>query len=78
MILIGTCLYLPQHISFLITRAWFYYQGDPEAAKDAVVATISSTAGDRFRDVIETARAAAKVASASSAVGAASEATKEL
>jgi hypothetical protein len=32
MIVIAMTLYLPQHITFLTNRAWFYYNGD-EAAK---------------------------------------------
>jgi hypothetical protein len=28
MILIAASLYLPQHIAFLTSRAWFYYHGD--------------------------------------------------
>lgn len=33
MVLIAACLYLPQHISFITNRAWFYYHGeDPTAA----------------------------------------------
>lgn len=28
MLIIAGTLYLPQHISFLTSRAWFYYNGD--------------------------------------------------
>jgi hypothetical protein len=28
MIIIAATLYLPQHITFLTNRAWFYYNGD--------------------------------------------------
>lgn len=42
MILIGSFLYLPQHINFLINRAWFYWHGD-----DAGFAE-SATAGKEF------------------------------
>jgi hypothetical protein len=35
MIIIAMTLYLPQHITFLTNRAWFYYNGD-ESAKVAV------------------------------------------
>ncbi|KAG9236609.1 hypothetical protein BJ875DRAFT_455934 [Amylocarpus encephaloides] len=28
MIIIAMTLYLPQHITFLTSRAWFYYNGD--------------------------------------------------
>ena len=28
MIIIAMTLYLPQHITFLTNRAWFYYNGD--------------------------------------------------
>ncbi|ESZ92294.1 hypothetical protein SBOR_7334 [Sclerotinia borealis F-4128] len=35
MIIIAMTLYLPQHITFLTNRAWFYYNGD-ESAKYAL------------------------------------------
>ncbi|THV47449.1 hypothetical protein BGAL_0310g00120 [Botrytis galanthina] len=35
MIIIAMTLYLPQHITFLTSRAWFYYNGD-ESAKSAL------------------------------------------
>lgn len=35
MIIIAMTLYLPQHITFLTNRAWFYYNGD-ESAKSAL------------------------------------------
>jgi len=38
MIIIAMTLYLPQHITFLTNRAWFYYNGD-EAAKTALTST---------------------------------------
>jgi hypothetical protein len=62
MILIAACLYLPQHIAFLINRAWFYYQGDQEskdALSSSVAETVAGTVGDRLRAVVETARAQA-------------------
>ncbi|KFY23377.1 hypothetical protein V491_02565 [Pseudogymnoascus sp. VKM F-3775] len=62
MVLIAGCLYLPQHINFLINRAWFYYQGDADS-KDAITSsvaeTVATTAGDRLRAIVETARASA-------------------
>lgn len=41
---IATVLYLPHHLQFIISRAWFYMHGD---AQDAgfVVQTVSSTLG---------------------------------
>jgi hypothetical protein len=33
MVLIAACLYLPQHISFITNRAWFYYHGEDPTAK---------------------------------------------
>lgn len=66
MILIAGCLYLPQHIAFLITRGWFYYQGDPvskDAVSSSVAESVSGVAGQRFRDIVETARAQATSAS---------------
>ena len=38
MIVIALTLYLPQHLTFLTSRAWFYYNG-PESAKAAVEVT---------------------------------------
>ena len=32
MIIIAISLYLPEHITRLFTRAWFYYAGDENAA----------------------------------------------
>ncbi|KFY00889.1 hypothetical protein O988_03034, partial [Pseudogymnoascus sp. VKM F-3808] len=65
MVLIAGCLYLPQHITFLINRAWFYYQGDADS-KDALstsaAETLVGTVGDRLRAVVETARASAATA----------------
>lgn len=65
MVLIAGCLYLPQHINFLINRAWFYYQGDADS-KDAITSsvaeTVATTAGDRLRAIVETARASAATA----------------
>jgi hypothetical protein len=59
MVLIAACLYLPQHISFVTNRAWFYYHGeDPTAAKlvpTGAGATITEAVG---RAVTQTAKAA--------------------
>ena len=76
MILIACSLYLPHHIAFLITRAWFYYQGDAVAASDPAVVEgaiesvlesgkevlkgSATSAGERLRGVVETAVAAAR------------------
>ncbi|KAM3071935.1 hypothetical protein ACMFMF_007332 [Clarireedia jacksonii] len=38
MIVIAMTLYLPQHITFLTNRAWFYYNGD-ESAKSALTSS---------------------------------------
>lgn len=65
MVLIAGCLYLPQHITFLMNRAWFYYQGDGDS-KDALSSSVSeavaTTVGDRLRAIVETARASAATA----------------
>lgn len=45
---IATVLYLPHHLQFIISRAWFYMHGDAQdagAAAAAVVETVSSTLG---------------------------------
>lgn len=70
MILIACSLYLPHHIAFLITRAFFYYQGDAIAAADpaiveaalehgrealsTAVRASASSAGDKLREVVHT------------------------
>lgn len=37
LVTIATALYLPQHILFIWTRAWFYLNGEcPDAANQAV------------------------------------------
>jgi hypothetical protein len=41
MIIIAMTLYLPQHITFLTNRAWFYYNGD-ESTKGAVKSVIEN------------------------------------
>ncbi|PQE16556.1 Small subunit of serine palmitoyltransferase-like protein [Rutstroemia sp. NJR-2017a BBW] len=49
MIVIAMTLYLPQHITFLTNRAWFYYNGDESArsvltsASPVVVETVKET-----------------------------------
>ncbi|KFZ07129.1 hypothetical protein V501_06753 [Pseudogymnoascus sp. VKM F-4519 (FW-2642)] len=65
MVLIAGCLYLPQHITFLMNRAWFYYQGDgdsKDALSSSVSETVATTVGDRLRAIVETARASAATA----------------
>lgn len=43
---IATVLYLPHHLQFIISRAWFYMHGDAQdAGASAVVQTVSSTLG---------------------------------
>ena len=32
MIMIAACLYLPEHITTVASRAWFYYAGDETAS----------------------------------------------
>lgn len=32
MIIIAASLYLPEHITTILSRAWFYYAGDEQAA----------------------------------------------
>ncbi|KAK1835422.1 hypothetical protein QBC39DRAFT_341340 [Podospora conica] len=42
---IATVLYLPHHLQFIISRAWFYMHGDAPAAAAAAAQTVSSTLG---------------------------------
>lgn len=73
MVLIACALYLPHHIAFLITRAYFYWQGDAITAADpalvdAAIDTVieggksvmlesMTSAGERFKAAVETAMA---------------------
>jgi len=69
MIVVACSLYLPQHITFLANRAWFYYFGDDEAVPNSGSAKAVTTAlgnaaastsvevGRRLRDAVESARA---------------------
>jgi hypothetical protein len=41
MIIIALTLYLPQHLTFLTKRAWFYYNG-PDSAKMIVQSVVES------------------------------------
>ncbi len=51
MILIAAILYLPQHISFITNRAWFYYHGeDPKSVAGITTSATKPT-------VMETAKA---------------------
>jgi len=43
MILIAASLYLPQHINFLLNRAWFYWHGDDTTSNELTNAAIKST-----------------------------------
>lgn len=60
MILIAASLYLPQHIHFIINRAWFYWHGDDAsfgnstigAGKD-VVQNTSTLMADMAKETIE-------------------------
>lgn len=42
MVIIAMTLYLPQHITFLTNRAWFYYHGDDGVA-EALVERVKET-----------------------------------
>ena len=39
MIIIAASLYLPEHITTMLSRAWFYYAGDEAAAAGAGMGT---------------------------------------
>lgn len=80
---IATFLYLPQHILFLINRAWFYAHGDSvdvlEMTKDAVqtLAGSAEDAAEALADASETlSGGAAEVAG--SVTGAIAEAATEM
>lgn len=65
MILIAASLYLTQHISFLTSRAWFYYHGDETSkyvtpmAERLAVSTVT-----KLKDVVETVMAESAKAAA--------------
>ncbi len=46
MIIVACSLYLPQHITFLVNRGWFYYFGDDEAASSAAAKAVSTSIGN--------------------------------
>jgi hypothetical protein len=48
MIVIAITLYLPQHLTFLTSRAWFYYNG-PESAKAAVEGVTSTVLHEQVK-----------------------------
>ncbi len=51
MILIAASLYLPEHITTMASRAWFYYAGDEaaNAAAAAAAAAVKGSAGGSLR-----------------------------
>jgi hypothetical protein len=57
MVFIATTLYLPQHIAFLINRAYFYVHGEGldggvlEAAKEAAAQTLTRGVGSVAREL---------------------------
>jgi len=65
MVIIAMTLYLPQHITFLTNRAWFYYNGD-ESAKAAVKSVLESGAtstvlAEKVKETFRSAGAASSV-----------------
>lgn len=73
MVLIACALYLPHHMKFLMTRAYFYWQGDAVTSSDPALIEASidtvieggksvmmesmTSAGERFKAAVETAMA---------------------
>jgi uncharacterized membrane protein len=51
MILIAASLYLPQHIAFLTSRAWFYYTGDSNESVAAIVTATATAITDKIAKV---------------------------
>ena len=47
MIIIAGCLYLPEHITTMCSRAWFYYAGPDEPGADAGMAGKMPVGGAR-------------------------------
>ncbi|KAK0636188.1 hypothetical protein B0T17DRAFT_612961 [Bombardia bombarda] len=56
---IATVLYLPQHVQFIVGRAWFYMHGDTQ---DAIVSELSkgSATAAAVKSLVGTATAAAQ------------------
>jgi len=56
MVTIAASLYLPEHISFILRRAFYYVAGDAEAAPAAsvksAVETVSRVVGERIASVV--------------------------
>ncbi|CAL3965975.1 hypothetical protein PZA11_002780 [Diplocarpon coronariae] len=52
MVVIAMTLYLPQHITFLTSRAWFYYNGD-ESAKTAAQSFLESPRSTGFAEKVQ-------------------------
>jgi hypothetical protein len=59
MIAIAVYLYFPHHINFIVSRAWFYYNGE-DAETKAMAPTAIDAATTTAKAVIETAKAAAE------------------
>lgn len=51
MIIIALTLYLPQHLTFITNRAWFYYNG-PESAKAAVESATTTALGEQIKQTV--------------------------
>lgn len=54
MVIIAATLYLPQHITFLTNRAWFYYNGDESAKLNAASTVGASASGVVVETIRET------------------------
>lgn len=59
MVVIAAALYLPEHVTMMTRRAWFYYAGDESGARDVGAEGIgtagnikSSVGGDEVMDML--------------------------
>jgi hypothetical protein len=54
---IATVLYLPQHVQFIISRAWFYMHGDAcDSAGDFAKSVVTSVTGTAAQTAVDAMR----------------------
>ncbi|PBP23894.1 hypothetical protein BUE80_DR005272 [Diplocarpon rosae] len=72
MVIIAMTLYLPQHITLLTSRAWFYYNGD-ESAKAAVQSFLESPTSTGLAEKVKETVVAGGAGTGSTILGAGKE-----
>lgn len=51
MVVIAAALYLPEHITMMARRAWFYYAGDESSARDIGIAASDGIGAGGMGDI---------------------------